>query len=389
MHTFGSIAARVAPLLLVAMAGFGLDVSTASAQSASCQQLQRQLNSFERNADFQQSGNASQQAKRIAAQVQKDESAYVRTGCNDLAKAGAQLPRECRNLARKILDGRAEYENVSRSVNTASAIAQQREAVLQEIARYGCNTSQANVTNQDRPRRRTLFEELFGGYREDEQVFGDGDLIGDQFSGYGGYGTIRTVCVRKSDGYFWPISYSTLQEYVGNDAQMCQEQCPGTEVELYYYSNPGQEPEEMVSISGEPYASLPTAFAYRNAFDTSARCKVASASSGGNISVVTSEDGKSRAFVTLNDQTFPMPIRDPRAPAQVTAAPVQQVANAVYVDVPLPRPRPLQAGEVGPIQATAAAPVPAPENRIVTIAGKTVRIVGPDTPYARLGEAGT
>ena len=47
----------------------------------------------------------------------------------------------------------------------------------------------------------------------------------------------------------------------------------GADVELYYYDNPGQEPEQMVSISGVPYQSLPTAFAYRKQIDPTNTCK--------------------------------------------------------------------------------------------------------------------
>ncbi len=38
------------------------------------------------------------------------------------------------------------------------------------------------------------------------------------------------------------------------------------DVDLYYYRNPGQEPEQMINLYGEPYTSLPTAFAYRTAY---------------------------------------------------------------------------------------------------------------------------
>lgn len=382
-----SVLTRILPLLLVAAAMFVIDVGDAYAQSASCRQLQRQLQSLERNSDFRQGGNTSQAAKRAASQVQQDESAYVRTGCNDLAKQGAQLPRECRNLARRILDGRAQVEQLNSSVSTATAVGQQREAILQEIARFGCNSgSQASVTNDQRPRRKTLFEELFGGYTQEEQTFGDGgEFIEDGTGGYGAYGTIRTVCVRKSDGYFWPISYSTIQDYVNYDAQQCAASCPGTPVELYYYNNPGQEAEDMVSVTGERYASQSYAFAYRKAFDESARCQVAA--TGGSISVVTSDSGQSTAMITYGEQSFPMPRRDPRAASAVETLPVQQVATAV--GIPLPRPRPRQAGEVGPLQSVAAKPSAPAVNRTVVIGGKSVRIVGPDTPYARLGAAAT
>lgn len=379
---------RFLPLILVAAVGFVLDVNDAYAQSASCRQLQRQLQSLDRNSDFRQGGSNSQAAKRAAAQVQQDESAYVRTGCNDLAKRGEQLPRECRNLARRILDGRAEVERLNSSVSTAMAVSQQREAILQEIARFGCNSgSSANVTNEQRPRRKTLFEELFGGYTEDEQTQGDGEFIEDGFGGYGAYGTIRTVCVRKSDGYFWPVSYSTIQDYVNYDAQQCSASCPGTPVELFYYNNPGQEPEDMVSVTGEAYATQSYAFAYRKQFDSAARCQVAQ--TNGSISVVTSESGQSTAMITYNGETFPMPRRDPRATAVVKTVPVQQVAAAQALDIPLPRPRPRQAGEVGPLQSVAAKPTAPSIDRTVVIGGKTVRIVGPDTPYARLGAAAT
>jgi hypothetical protein len=51
--------------------------------------------------------------------------------------------------------------------------------------------------------------------------------------------------------------------------------CPGTEAKLYVYRNPGGAPEEMVSIEGEDYTSLPTAFKYRTTYDPSCTCKPA------------------------------------------------------------------------------------------------------------------
>ena len=111
-------------------------------------------------------------------------------------------------------------------------------------------------------RRGNLFDQLFGAF---EDNFNDDGVStrGDEFSGYAGYETIRTVCVRKSDGYYWPISFSTLRDYAQNDLLECQAQCPNTDVDLYYYDNPGQEPQQMVNLEGAAYTSAPTAFAYR------------------------------------------------------------------------------------------------------------------------------
>jgi hypothetical protein len=198
------------------------------------------------------------------------------------------------------------------------------------------------------------------------------------------------VCVRLSDGYFWPISYATLPDYVGNDAAMCQSSCPTTPVELYFYDNPGQEPEQMINMAGTPYSALPSAFAYRTTLDTSpgANCKVPPQSDG-SISVATRDDGSNRSMIDVGAEQFPMPLRDPRGVAPVmavaAAAPVQ---TATLVDVPLPRPRPAGPGETQVTRPVNQGPAET-ELRLVQFGDKVVRVVGPDTPYAQPTPAGT
>ena len=368
--------------LFAAMAvGAVLDVTEAYAQANACSQLQRQLSQLERNNDFRLGQSNSEQARIVAGQVQDAESAYVRTGCNAAAKAGQQLTRECQALARTIIKGRQQRDELTNSVNTAAAVSQQRETVLQEMMRFGCNSgSQATVTQQDNTNRGGLFDRLFGGYTNQQGQFTEGDIVGDQYTGMG-YGTIRTVCVRKSDGYFWPISYSTLPDYLGQDAYQCQETCPGTPVDLYYYKNPGQEPEQMVNLDGSAYASMPFAFAYRKQVDLTASCNAAPAQ--GSVSVIgAGGDGQdAQSVVNFADLGFPMPKRDPRRGQQVTTLAPVQMASIASVDVPLPRRRP---GTVAP--TVTAQPAEAGE-RIIHFGDKTVRIVGPDTPYAQVTAA--
>ncbi|QEE19915.1 DUF2865 domain-containing protein [Youhaiella tibetensis] len=368
--------------LFAAMAvGAVLDVTEAYAQANACSQLQRQLSQLERNNDFRLGQSNSEQARIVAGQVQDAESAYVRTGCNAAAKAGQQLTRECQALARTIIKGRQQRDELTNSVNTAAAVSQQRETVLQEMMRFGCNSgSQATVTQQDNTNRGGLFDRLFGGYTNQQGQFTEGDIVGDQYTGMG-YGTIRTVCVRKSDGYFWPISYSTLPDYLGQDAYQCQETCPGTPVDLYYYKNPGQEPEQMVNLDGSAYASMPFAFAYRKQVDLTASCNAAPAQ--GSVSVMgAGGDGQdAQSVVNFADLGFPMPKRDPRRGQQVTTLAPVQMASIASVNVPLPRRRP---GTVAP--TVTAQPAEAGE-RIIHFGDKTVRIVGPDTPYAQVTAA--
>lgn len=90
-------------------------------------------------------------------------------------------------------------------------------------------------------------------------------VIGDSFprSPALASGTFRTLCVRTCDGYFFPISFNSSAMDFARDEQACRAMCPGTETALYAHRFPGQESEDMVSVSGIPYTQLPTAFDYR------------------------------------------------------------------------------------------------------------------------------
>ena len=382
----GSYGTRAIILTVLAAILLVLDVNTAYAQAAQCAQLDNALRQFDRNGDFRQMGGNSQAAQQAQRDVQTMESRYVRDGCNDAARAGVQLTPQCREIGREVLRLREVAAGVSQQVETANAVAGQREAILQEMARFGCGTNGSSATFSND--RQSVYDRIFGTTSEGD--FSDGQMVdGGGYWGNQGYQTVRTVCVRLTDGYFWPISYATLPDYVGNDAQTCQASCPTTPVRLYFYDNPGQEPEQMRNEFGEPYTALPSAFAYRNTLDTSAtaNCKVPAIAQG-TMSVATKADGSSRAMLQVGDESFPLPLRDPRGvvPVQAVAAP-EPVQTAQLVDVPLPRKRP-----AGPGETPVTRPVPAQaetELRLVQFGKRIVRVVGPDTPYAQPTGAGT
>ena len=363
---------RLALLCCVSLV-FVLDVSDAYAQSRNCQALANTLASIERSGDFGDLGDVRRQTRELEREVQRAESKYVRDGCNAAAKRGERLTSACRTQARVVIRAREALEEASSQAQTGAAIAQQREAILQEMARFNCSSrSRAGVTERDRG---NLFDQLF-------DMFDGVDTRGDEFAGYAGYETVRTVCVRKVDGYYWPVSYSTLVAYAPNDLTACMEQCPGMDVDLYYYDNPGQGPEQMINLQGQRYVDLPTAFAYRSTYDTANSCKPKV--NYGAIGLVAMDDGSNRAMITYGEATFPLPMRDPRRQSQVT---VVQAATVAYVDVPLPRPRPAAPGEEPkPVVVQQAANKP---ERIVMFGDKRVRIVGPDTPYAPTAATGT
>ena len=86
-------------------------------------------------------------------------------------------------------------------------------------------------------------------------------------------GTFRTVCVRTCDGAYFPISFATTPARFQDDERSCKALCPAAEAVLYSHRNPGEDMNQAVNVSGQPYTSLPNAFRYRNEFNPSCSCK--------------------------------------------------------------------------------------------------------------------
>src|SRR5262245_7023880 len=87
-------------------------------------------------------------------------------------------------------------------------------------------------------------------------------------------GTYRTLCVRTCDGYYFPISYSTVPSKFAEDEQLCRRVCPAADVGLYTHRNPGEDVSRAVSIAGRPYTELPTAFSYRKQLNAACSCRL-------------------------------------------------------------------------------------------------------------------
>lgn len=86
------------------------------------------------------------------------------------------------------------------------------------------------------------------------------------------YRTYRTVCVRLCDGFYFPISFAATRDRFARDEAACQSSC-GSAAKLYVYRNPGEDPDQMVDLRGQPYAKLKTAFLYRTSYDESCKCR--------------------------------------------------------------------------------------------------------------------
>jgi hypothetical protein len=378
---------RIAPRLAAAFAALvalALGATGALAQTASCSQLNAQLNALSRNGDYRNSDAASSNLRALQATMQDAQSAYNSTGCMAAQQAHQPQTPQCRAYAHQYLQAKAQADQLSRTVSNGDAVAERREEVLQQIARFGCNQGaqgqfQGGFAQPRRPRN--FLEDLFGPQTGGDQGYGEDysgqEQVEDPYANLQTSNTIRTVCVRLSDGYYWPISYSTTRDYIPQDAQTCQAECPDQQVDLYFYDNPGQEPEQMIDAAGQAYTSLPKAFAYRKAFDLSNTCKPEQ--TVGEVTVDASGDGETRAMVSYGGQSFPLPEPDPRTKGVASVVP----AAVASLDIPLPRPRPsATAATPAPSTPPTADPVISAKSRIVKVGGKLVRVVGPDTPYA-------
>lgn len=106
------------------------------------------------------------------------------------------------------------------------------------------------------------------------QDYDSGPLDGERNT-YRGlpFATYRTLCVRLCDGYYFPVSFSTLPNYFQRDVEACQSRCAAP-VALYYHQNPGGSIDQMISVSdNSAYTKLKTAFLYRKKFVNGCSCK--------------------------------------------------------------------------------------------------------------------
>jgi hypothetical protein len=144
----------------------------------------------------------------------------------------------------------------------------QRRQIIAALQQNNCGSQYRNAPPQQAARQRGFLETLFGGWREESDINASPlDLPSSS--------TFKTVCVRTCDGYYFPISYATVVSRFGEDERTCRRLCPAADVALYTHRNPGEEIEQAVSIGGRPYTELPTAFKYRQEYNSACSCRAA------------------------------------------------------------------------------------------------------------------
>jgi Protein of unknown function (DUF2865) len=244
-----------------------------------CQDLERQLVS-----EWQRSNSPQDAALRIEQQLEPlqrqrraAEAEADRRNCYEdlfifgrsLRKTPAciQLDGDIEGLRRQITNLRQQRD----ALTSSAARRVRREDLVAELARNGCGE---NYRQEYEAHRRS--NSIFSFWQDDDGSFDRGYAnappAGQQsnlpFASY------RTMCVRLCDGYYFPISFSTVGSRFGEDESKCKDQCAAP-AELFVYKNPGEDVEQMVSLHGEPYSSLKNAWRNRKQYIKGCSCKPA------------------------------------------------------------------------------------------------------------------
>ena len=146
-----------------------------------------------------------------------------------------------------------------------------------------------------------------------------------------------------------------------DDEKTCKALCPATEASLFTYRNPGEDINQAVSISGQPYSSLPNAFKFRTEFNPSCACKAAGQTWSDALKSI---DDKAAAeqqgdIIVTEESAKKMQQRAPQKTAPVAK---KGAAPAAGTTAAAPAP---------------ATPAPAAESTGATDEKKPIRTVGP------------
>lgn len=206
--------------------------------------------------------------RQLEQQVQRGQDQLERNQCYEYflfakslrrTRACVDLDAQVEGAKRRLADLSAQRQQLTRSDSRSY-----RDDIIRELANNNCG---ATYSQEARRSSNNPFSSLW----QDEDSGGAG---GNTFGGLP-FATYRTICVRLCDGYYFPVSFSTLPTYFDRDADLCQSKCAAP-ADLYYHQNPGGSVEQAVSHkSKQAYSTLRTAFRYRKEFVNGCSCKQA------------------------------------------------------------------------------------------------------------------
>ncbi|HEY0568147.1 MAG TPA: DUF2865 domain-containing protein [Xanthobacteraceae bacterium] len=270
-----SLFRHISPALLVVLASAtagaqGLPPPPAPAgQNPTCTRLEAQLSSVDRGASdparadqirrYEESlGKQQSELERVSTQARR--SGCEGSGFFQLFSGQSQQCGPLNNQIQQMRTGIDRTRSELERIQASSVDQNQRRGILMALAQNDCGSQYRAAAQAAQPRN--FFETLFGG-----NAPGVAPSESTQSSTY------RTVCVRTCDGFYFPISFSTVPGRFPEDEQACKRMCPASEAMLFSHRNPGEDISKATSISGRNYTDLPNAFRYRQKYDSACSCR--------------------------------------------------------------------------------------------------------------------
>lgn len=241
--------------------------AAAGGKNPICLQLEQRL-----VQEGQKGSQWREQIPKIEAEIRQVDQAF-NVGSNQLDRSCYETfffqrtfrsTPQCKELSKQVEGSKRRLQELEtqRQDLISSGGRSYQDDIVRELARNNCGANYA-----DQARRHEG-----GGMWQDEEAIGSNTW---NPQGGGGATTYRTICVRSCDGFYFPVSFSTLPSHFPQDAEVCGQKCSAPS-ELYYYPNPGGSVEQSVALaSQEPYAKQKFAFRYRKEYVSGCSCKEA------------------------------------------------------------------------------------------------------------------
>ena len=275
-------------------------VDEARADVNACRALETELASLRSRSVTAAGGGNSSQYKRYANLANRQQRA-LRSAKRDavslrcITRSGkrtgggaascpalfSKIKKMQRNL-NKLVKNRDKAASGSSRGLSRSEIRSKKRSLKKRISRLRCAQIERQAKRDIRERKRAerskrngggLLARLFGRPSRSSR-YAEPEIQQEEQPAVRVVGSIyRTLCVRISDGYYFPVSFATVRSNFDADEAKCQASNPSEELRLFVHRNPSEEPEEMVDLTGLAYAKLPNAFLYRTKFVAPRRFK--------------------------------------------------------------------------------------------------------------------
>jgi hypothetical protein len=341
-----------------------------------CTRLEAQLATIDRGGGSGDPGKDEQIRKYQDAQTQQQAqldrvvSQAKRMGCESSGFFSLfnQRDAQCGPVNNQIQQMRGNLDQITTSLERLRSGGlggadreNQRRSVMTALAQNNCGPQYAAAVREPNS----------GGFLGG--LFGNNNPVPGVDMGPAA-GTFRTVCVRTCDGAYFPVSFATVPARFPDDDKTCKQLCPAAEAVLYTYRNPGEDMNQAVSISGQPYTTLPNAFKFRSEFNPSCSCKAAGQTWSDALKSVDDKDAVAQQGDIIVTEESARKMQQQKMQPQTKGAPVagnKKGAPATTASTPPP-----------------TTPEPAPPADAIAGKDKPIRSVGPtflpnNSPAAR------